>query len=128
MQLGKNQIVTTAKTVVLPFFYDLQIGKPLGGKMLAQQRNRIIRGTIVHNKKAACYPLCALEKKFPPLSGRIFDYYALQYSQTLYILPYVVIVPFTRTNGSFSPPCKQTKNDLSPFQFSSLFSPWRESR
>ena len=64
MQLGKNQIVTTAKTVVLPFFYDLQIGKPLGGKMLAQQRNRIIRGTIVHNKKAACYPLCALEKSF----------------------------------------------------------------
>ena len=69
--------------------------------MLAQQRNRIIRGTIVHNKRRLVTPFVHW-KKFPPLSGRIFDYYALQYSQTLYILPYVVIVPFTRTNGSFS--------------------------
>lgn len=127
MQLGEDQIVTTAKAVVLLFFYDLQVGEPLCGEMLAQQRNRIVCGTIIHNEKAACDTLGALEKVSTAF-GRISGYYALQYSQTLYILSYVVTVPFTWTNGSFPPSFKQTKNDLSPFQFSSLLLPWRESR
>lgn len=64
MQLGEDQIVTTAKAVVLLFFYDLQVGEPLCGEMLAQQRNRIVCGTIIHNEKAACDTLGALEKSF----------------------------------------------------------------